>query len=462
VIDGKEIVLNSFTESSSKATVKVGESVAELVLTLNNAVFTLLGTSLSVAPTFEIPFPTSITGPINPNGALILAEFITRQISAALIDPAPTIRRLDSPGCDNFPDSPCTLGCCAVHDRCFAENKCTAKSWTRNLCLPLLLVAAATGNPIVTGLGTLFCTTGLIFITGECAKCNQVAVNCIVYGCLGASEPGPEICYDNKCNVEFDCLGGCDMLDLDDSKCCGCKTTGASCGSPASCGNGVCDFGESLSNCFVDCVYNQCAAPEEIQCGADPSSCVNPTNDEQNCGACGNVCPSTTGSGFNACVNGKCSTPIAISWDNVQVSGVLAGGGWIISNEGRTIRFIVEDSANCGGQNGQIQSGNADAVITLSADYNFVPEIIGVSELQDAGFENMLIIVDGVSVISATSTNLNLSCDMGPSVSTELVTLPLRLGAGQHTFSLSFTTADSLFHVNAFYELNLVFQPILP
>jgi hypothetical protein len=88
-----------------------------------------------------------------------------------------------------------------------------------------------------------------------------------------------------------------------------------------------------------------------------------------------------------------------------------------------------------------------------------VPEIVGVSELQNAGYENMLIEVDGVSVISATSTESHLGCQMGPSISTTLVPLPLVLGAGPHTFNLSFTTADPLYHVGAYYELNLVFQP---
>jgi len=39
---------------------------------------------------------------------------------------------LDSAGCDNIPsflETPCRLECCANHDECFDDNKCTAGSW---------------------------------------------------------------------------------------------------------------------------------------------------------------------------------------------------------------------------------------------------------------------------------------------------------------------------------------------
>jgi hypothetical protein len=460
-IDGKNVTLDAFTDSENKTTVKIGNGAADLVITPSGAVMSLLGTGLNVTPTIDIPFSSSTSGPVDPDGALILTEFLVRQVSAALSQANSTgARRLDNPGCDSFPDSSCSLGCCAVHDRCYAENGCNAKSWIRNLCLPLVLGGATLGNPIATGLGTLICTVSSLFISGECAACNQAAFNCIVSGCvLRNGADTPETCYDNKCNVEFECDGVCDLLDLDDSKCCGCQVPGAACGSPASCGNGVCDYGESLGTCFVDCAYNQCTNKDEVQCGPTASSCVNPKTDAKNCGACGISCPSGSGSGLNACVNGRCSTPLSVSWQDVTSNGLLGAGGWKISNDGRTIRFAVEDSENCGGPNGLVQSGTAGALITVSEDYLFVPEIVGVSELQNTNFENMLIEVDGVSVISATSTELYLGCQMGPSISTTLVPLPLVLGAGPHTFNLSFTTADPLYHVGAYYELNLVFQP---
>ena len=39
---------------------------------------------------------------------------------------------LDAPGCDGVPDfleSECVLECCALHDRCYDVNHCTASSW---------------------------------------------------------------------------------------------------------------------------------------------------------------------------------------------------------------------------------------------------------------------------------------------------------------------------------------------
>ena len=52
--------------------------------------------------------------------------------------------------------------------------------------------------------------------------------------------------------------------------------------------------------------------------------------------------------------------------------------------------------------------------------------------------------------------DLDLGCEMGPAVFTEIVLPPYILPAGMHTFTIDFTTNDSLFHVDACYELNLV------
>ena len=42
---------------------------------------------------------------------------------------------LDSAGCDNFPgflETPCRLECCAKHDECYDNDKCTASSWYKD------------------------------------------------------------------------------------------------------------------------------------------------------------------------------------------------------------------------------------------------------------------------------------------------------------------------------------------
>ena len=104
---------------------------------------------------------------------------------------------LDSPGCDFFPDTQCTLGCCAVHDRCYFDNGCTASSW-------------------VPGLGSEACTS-----------CNATAAGCILSGCTGGDIPGGDRCYDYQCDQSYDCgAANCD------------------CSSPCQCGNGSLDSDE--------------------------------------------------------------------------------------------------------------------------------------------------------------------------------------------------------------------------
>ena len=67
---------------------------------------------------------------------------------------------LDSPGCDGIPDlTPCMLEVCAAHDKCYADNKCTMKSW--------------------------------FSATGKCSDCNFQAV-------LGMIKCLSKLCYDDK------------------------------------------------------------------------------------------------------------------------------------------------------------------------------------------------------------------------------------------------------------------------
>eukprot|EP00775_Hariotina_reticulata_P002920 gene2920-3207_t len=59
----------------------------------------------------------------------------------------------DEPGCDVICDTKCNLACCAEHDKCFAERKCSAASWAGNLCQGALAVSAFTLGP----LGAIVC-----------------------------------------------------------------------------------------------------------------------------------------------------------------------------------------------------------------------------------------------------------------------------------------------------------------
>lgn len=145
--------------------------------------------------------------------------------------------------------------------------------------------------------------------------------------------------------------------------------------------------------------YNTCAlnSRRNLQTGDQgdwircAGNCGDPQIDSQNCGGCRAACP-TFPQGPCACVTGRCTLPIVISWAHTS-SGLLDGlpGGWTVSNEGNTICFSIQDSANCGGPNGNTQSGTAEATITISQEYTFVHNIIGNGELQDTQYEKLSI-----------------------------------------------------------------------
>ena len=82
------------------------------------------------------------------------------------------------------------------------------------------------------------------------------------------------------------------------------------------------------------------------------------------------------------------SPDLTITW-STTFSGT-SGNPWSISNGGKTIRFSLEDSENCGGSNPNTQSGTAEAIIispasNITMGFSFT----GIAELQDSGFENI-------------------------------------------------------------------------
>ena len=89
------------------------------------------------------------------------------------------------------------------------------------------------------------------------------------------------------------------------------------------------------------------------------------------------------------------SPDLTITWSTI-FSGT-SGNPWSISNGGKTIRFSLEDSANCGGSNPNTQSGTAEAIIispTSSITMGF--SFTGIAELQDSGFENIQFYLEDV------------------------------------------------------------------
>jgi hypothetical protein len=152
--------------------------------------------------------------------------------------------------------------------------------------------------------------------------------------------------------------------------------------------------------------------------------------------------------------------PLEVSWSTTQ-SGILAAGGWIIENNGRDIRFVIENSQNCGGTNANVQSGTATATITTGTQgYKLNPVLSGLGEAESPGFENMTLTLNGTDILSSTSAGGQLGCAANvPVVQTVLVQPPYNLLPNTtNSFVLTFTTRDALFHVNAFYLLSMTFE----
>jgi len=83
-------------------------------------------------------------------------------------------------------------------------------------------------------------------------------------------------------------------------------------------------------------------------------------------------------------------TPAAISIDWEFTFAGVSANPWTVSDGGRTVRFSVEDSANCpGGTNANIQSGTAVATIVVAEATSMDFDFDGIAELQDTGYENI-------------------------------------------------------------------------
>jgi hypothetical protein len=152
---------------------------------------------------------------------------------------------------------------------------------------------------------------------------------------------------------------------------------------------------------------------------------------------------------------------VYVSWGTLNTTGLVAGpGGWQVTNSGRTIEFIIQNSFNCGGTNPNIQTGVAQSTfVTGPTAYQFIPVLSGLGEPQAPNFERMTLSLNGVDIVRAASAGGGLGCASGTPVNiTNLVPGPYILNAGTtNTFTLTFTTGDALFHVNCYYRCELQF-----
>ncbi|MFH0798929.1 MAG: hypothetical protein V2A66_01965 [Pseudomonadota bacterium] len=228
------LTADTTTSGSTKTTAVTnssGTTVLTMALTVNGVSLTFPGQTSTADTTFSEALPEM---PSN-FAASVLATYIAGQVSgfSANTSARSTIcATKDSPGCDWFPDTQCTLGCCADHDYCYDLNGCSASSWL------------------------------IIGQSSECINCNGIAEYCISRACAGVdSSRTSDRCYDNRCHQFYDC-GEADCYTCtspcDSVSPAACTSTSFS----NCCGNGTCELGETQTNCPADCKdgagYNQC------------------------------------------------------------------------------------------------------------------------------------------------------------------------------------------------------------
>lgn len=167
------------------------------------------------------------------------------------------------------------------------------------------------------------------------------------------------------------------------------------------------------------------------------------------------------------------SSPFSLTWNTSQ-TGIEptcqdGTGGWYISNQGLLIRYVIQDSVNCGGCNNNVQAGTATATIsTGSSSYYFYYNLSGIAEYQNAAYELMDLYINAAGspittkLVTATAVELGAGCsNFGPADQIVLVAPPYILNSNTtYNFTLNFTTNDPLYHVGCYYECSLNFQKV--
>ena len=156
-----------------------------------------------------------------------------------------------------------------------------------------------------------------------------------------------------------------------------------------------------------------------------------------------------------------------VSWAFTE-SGLLnenATAGWTESDEGRVIRFNVENDATCGGDNPNTQSGTATATISVPSPgpVYLSYTIVGLGETASTGFDKLELALDGTVLIRGDSPGGDPvgspTCGLGPVTQSILVASPALISAGTHVLEATFTTDDEKYHYGgAFYQLEIEFS----
>ena len=153
------------------------------------------------------------------------------------------------------------------------------------------------------------------------------------------------------------------------------------------------------------------------------------------------------------------NTGITDYWDG---SVENADYGWNVTIQDKTensisqsLQFKVEDSANCGGNNSNTQYGTATANIQVAGSNPITLELefSGIGEAQSTGYDKIEFILDDEIIGSGEAPGGGLGCTSDSVIVNPAS--PQSLDPGPHTLIINFTTNDALYHVDAFYEIEL-------
>jgi hypothetical protein len=150
------------------------------------------------------------------------------------------------------------------------------------------------GTSCVNGVCAMACPSGFAVCGGMCVNVGLDPNNC---GMCGAHCPMGANCVNGACACvpgSVSCGGVCVNLTSDPNNCGAC---GVHCsGGTSTCVAGVCTAPPGM------------CAPPSLNCpdAMGTPRCIDPANDANNCGACGNRCPPGI-----ACQNGTCGMPCA-------------------------------------------------------------------------------------------------------------------------------------------------------
>ena len=133
---------------------------------------------------------------------------------------------------------------------------------------------------------------------------------------------------------------------------------------------------------------------------------------------------------------------------------------WSITPTERTLRLDWEDDYNCKGYNNNVQTATATAIITVPVPMTMTVSWTGMGEVQAYQFELMKLYVDDALVGAAHAPGGGDGCDpMGPVVSDPAPPHTAILTPDEpHVLFVDATTADALYHWDAWYQFQITFD----